>query len=96
MKHKAIITIITFAGMVVLASCNDGDKIITIDQLPEAAKTYVEQNYSDQKVLFVKKDAELFNTKYKVQLEGGMELEFNKNGEVIDIDIDANGKLVAD
>lgn len=88
MKLKASVTIFTFASLMLFAACQDGDKIITVDQLPAAAKTYIEQNHANEQILYVKKDAELFNTKYKVQLSGGMELEFNKKGEIQDIDMD--------
>lgn len=88
MKIKTSITIITFASLILFAACQEGDKIITADQLPAAAKTYIEQNYPNEHILYVKKDAELFKTDYKVQMSGGLELEFNKNGEIKDIEID--------
>ena len=88
MKHLATLTLTALVGLAALTACGDRDTIITTDQLPAAAKNYIEQNYSDHSILYVKKDAELFKTTYKVHLDGGMELEFTKDGQLKDIDVD--------
>ena len=36
----------------------------------------------------VKKDSEFFSTKYEVRLDDGTEIEFNKDGEPVDIDME--------
>ncbi len=88
MKHFAILCVATLLSLATLTSCGDRDTIITVDQLPVAAQTYLKQNYADRSILFAKKDAELFNTTYKVHLDGGLELEFNKDGQLKDMEID--------
>ena len=75
------------AMMLLTVSCDD-EKVITPDQLPAAAQSYLQTNQPDAKILFVKKDRELFSTKYKVQLDNRMEIEFDGDGLPIDMDMD--------
>lgn len=63
-------------------------KILTVDQLPEAAQTYIKENMPDAKVLYVKKENKNFKTYYEVKFDNLMELEFNSKGEIYDIDVD--------
>lgn len=69
------------------ASCEQ-KKIVSVEDLPESAQTYIQENYADAKVLFVKKEGNFFNAKYKVQFDNRIELEFKKDGSLIDIDIE--------
>lgn len=63
-------------------------KMLTVEQLPEAAQTYIKENVTDAKVLYVKKKREAFNTTYEVQFDNQLELEFNEKGELIDAELD--------
>lgn len=65
-------------------SCDD--KPIPAEQLPAAVQAYVEQNYPGNRILIAEKDYDLFKTTYKVKLDSGLELSFNKNGLLTDID----------
>lgn len=67
-----------------LASCDD--KVIPAEQLPVAAQTYIEQNFPGSSVMIVKKDNDVFSTTYEVQLDNGMELSFDGDGMLSDID----------
>ena len=86
MKHVKLLMCL-MAMMLLAISCDD-DKIIPAEQLPAAAKTYLQQNQPGANILFVKKDRELFSTKYKVQLDNRMEIEFDGDGMPIDMDMD--------
>ena len=71
------------------AGCEpDRKKILTVEQLPEAAQTYIKENMGDAKVLYVKKEKKNFKTHYEVKFDNQMELEFDSNGEIYDIDVD--------
>ena len=67
-----------------LTACDD--KVIPAEQLPVAAQTYIEQNFPGSTVLIVKKDKELLSTTYEVQLDNGMELSFDGDGILSDVD----------
>lgn len=65
-------------------SCDE--KPIAPEQLPDAVRTYVETNYPGSRILIAEKDCDLFKTTYNVKLDSGLELSFNKNGVLTDID----------
>ena len=63
-------------------------KILTVEELPEAAQTYIKEKMGDAKVLYVKKERKNFKTYYEVKFDNLMELEFDSKGEIYDIDVD--------
>ena len=85
---KKTITTLLFVGVALISLCAcGGDKVITEDQLPEPAKTYIQQKYPTSKILIVKKDAEMLEgTEYEVTLDNGFELKFNDAGNLVDVD----------
>ena len=86
MRIKSIFLIVVAFVMMAMVSCDD--KVITIDQLPAPAQSYLTENYPDQKVLIIKKDIEDFSTRYEVTLESGMKVEFDGDGSLRDVDMD--------
>lgn len=85
MKH---LKCLLMAGLclTMLTACLDSEKTITADDLPAAAKTYVQQNYPDNKILLVKKEVDDLVTTYEVTLSDGMKLEFDSEGNLHDVD----------
>lgn len=79
--------IVCLVGVISLAAC-DSDRIITAEQLPASAKTFIQKSYPGVSVAFAKQDKDLFRTKYDVCLDNGMEIEFDGNGFPRDIDMD--------
>ena len=63
-------------------------KVLTVEQLPEAAQMYIEENMPDAKVIYVKKEQKNFQTRYEVKFDNQIEYEFDSDGEIIDIDVD--------
>ena len=86
MRIKSIFLIVVAFVMMAMVSCDD--KVVTIDQLPAPAQSYLTENYPDQKVLIIKKDIEDFSTRYEVTLESGMKVEFDGDGSLRDVDMD--------
>lgn len=85
---KTIKLIVTcLVCMIAFASC-DQEKIITAEQLPATAQSYVQKNYPGIGITYAKQDKELFSTKYNVRLNNGLELEFDGDGLLVDIDTD--------
>lgn len=66
----------------------DRKKVLTVEQLPEAAQAYIKENMPDAKVLYVKKEQKNFKTQYEVRFDNRIEYEFDSDGEIIDIDAD--------
>ena len=64
----------------------DNDRIITFEQLPTAARSFIKEHFPQEKIAFVKEDKEWFDTSYEVTFVNGDDLEFRKNGEWKEID----------
>ena len=86
MRIKSIFLIVVAFVMMAMVSCDD--KVVTIDQLPAPAQSYLTENYPDQKVLIIKKDIEGLSTRFEVTLESGMKVEFDGDGSLQDVDMD--------
>lgn len=74
---------------VLLMNCRamaDNDKIITQEQLPEGAKTFLKSHFANLAVSFVKQDTELLSKSYEVLLENGTRLEFDSKGQWQEVD----------
>ena len=86
MKSIKVLMTAALIGMMVTA-CDD-DKVITAEQLPAPAKAYIEKTYPNASIVFAKEDKEVFSTKYKVQLDNRVVIEFDSEGAVTDIDME--------
>lgn len=65
---------------------NTQDVVIPEAELPSAIKKYIKKHFSDYKVIKVEKDKSLTGHTYEVKLDKGVELDFNENNEITDID----------
>lgn len=77
MKKIMTLAIATIA-ISVMASCKE--KPVTFDQLPSAAKTYINTNFEGDKVVFASIDDDLIRPDYDVRLASGTELQFSNSG----------------
>lgn len=74
-------SMVALVFVVALTSCFAKDKMITPEQLPAAARTFITTNFPDNPVLFAQKDSEFMKTRYEVRLKDGTEIDFDKKGE---------------
>lgn len=85
MKHLKLFLV---AAVCLLASVScENERVVTVNELPAAAMTYIQKNYPAAKFIYVKKETELFSTIYEVALDNGMKIEFNGDGAPVDIDM---------
>ncbi len=86
MTKKVLLSICTVAAIAVLGltSC---DKNIAPAQFPANIQTYVQQKYPGAQILIAKEDNELFSKKYEITLNNGIELKFDSDGNLIDLDM---------
>ena len=73
------------------AACSGGDKVITVNELPAAAQTFIGKYFNGKEVMLVKKDKEGVKTYYDVLMADGTKLEFDKKGEWRDIETKSEG-----
>lgn len=84
--------IFALLAVVGLASC-DKEKIVAETDLPNAAKTYITTHFASAEIIQVVKDIDGLRKSYDVYLNNGIELEFNKSGEIRSVESNRNDKL---
>ena len=73
-------------GAAITIDILDEDRIIPVEGLPVAVKTYVQNNYPNSNIAYAKKKNEIIQTTYKAGMSDGFELEFDGNGMLTDFD----------
>ena len=76
--------------LMVSTACFAGDRIISPNQLPKAAKLYIQKNYKGQDIVYAEVDYDYGHKKYEVKLMNGVELKFDARGNCYEIDHDGD------
>lgn len=63
-------------------SAGAGNRPFSFEQLPDAAKTFVDSNYKGVGVVYVTKEDDWFRPDYDVMLSNGILLEFSHSGSL--------------
>lgn len=95
---KRILRILMIA-ICCMISCNmvanaDNDKPISVNALPAKAQTLLNQHFNGQKVMLATIETGVINKSYDVVLQNGTKLEFDKKGNLTEIDC-KQGKVPA-
>ena len=95
---KRILRILMIA-ICCMVSCNmvanaDNDKPISVNALPAKAQTLLSQHFNGQKVMLATIEKGDINKSYDVVLQNGTKLEFDKKGNLTEIDC-KQGKVPA-
>ena len=70
------------------------DRPVTVDQLPQAARTFLNVNFPDDTISFATKDDDLIRPDYQVVLASGVMVKFNNAGDLEEIE--SRGKEIPD
>ena len=87
-KIKYFLLMAMVMTMSLTMSADDDDRVITYDQLPQAAQTFLKQHFAKKVPLVVTADWDDFTICY----ESGEKIEFDKSGNWKDIEC-YNGKV---
>lgn len=79
-------SLIVAALLVVVPAAADHYRPIHERELPRAARELLAQHFADLPVAYIAVDRDLFDREYKVVLDNGTSLEFDKNGRWKEID----------
>jgi len=60
-------------------TCMADDKVIPVEQLPAAAKSFIAKHFPKEKIAYAEKDGS-FRATYEAKLSDGTEVEFDKKG----------------
>ena len=77
---KRIIALILSLSVFALSAKAD-DKPIDYEQLPAAARVFIQSDFPSLSISFITRDADLLDTTYDVHFTNGLKLEFNSKGE---------------
>ena len=81
MKQIRILVAALALTAVTLISC---DRPISVEELPEAARTYIKTRYPNCKIQVAVRNDDMFTASYDVKLDNGIELNFDRDGAKID------------
>ena len=87
-SNKIIASLVGIAivAMAVAVEVLDKDYVIPTDNLPLAAKNYVQDNFPGGTIAYAKKKNDILTTSYEVKLNNGLELEFDSSGSLTDLE----------
>ena len=77
---NVILTLVALVAFLAPAKA-DNDRPISPDQLPAAAKTFIQQNFPDLTIAYAEIDQEYAKTTYEVRLSDGTKVEFKGDGQ---------------
>lgn len=75
--------VFTFALLLLMLGCNMAcaeDKAISADALPTQAKQFLASTFPQQGVVVATVDRDIFDDEYKVMLDDGTHIEFDRSG----------------
>ena len=81
-KIKFLLMMAMVMTMSLTMSADDDDRVITFDQLPQAAQTFLKANFANKVPLVVTADWD----DYTIRYESGEKIEFNRSGDWKDIE----------
>lgn len=81
-KIKFFLLMAMVMTMSLTMSADDDDRVITYEQLPQAAQTFLKANFATKVPLLLTADWD----DYTIRYESGEKIEFNKSGEWKDIE----------
>lgn len=88
MKKLIMVIMAAFAFF----SCESSNpKLVEFSQLPSKAQTTIKSHFSDKVISTIFYDNELFDKDYEVRFEDGSKIDFDKNGDWINIEMKNNG-----
>ncbi|RYY58313.1 MAG: hypothetical protein EOO05_16815 [Chitinophagaceae bacterium] len=82
---KKFILAMSVPAMFLLVSC-DKEQVIQNDDLPAKATSFINTHYSDQAIRQVVKERDDLKTAYHVYLDNNTQLDFNREGEIKEIE----------
>jgi hypothetical protein len=79
---------IFFAFILFLVTACNKETVLPSSELPDAISSWIQTHFPDNAILQIIKDVDGFTRTYDISLEGNIQLEFNRKGNIIDIDSD--------
>ena len=88
-KLNLYLAAVVFMVMQSLTTLAD-DRIIPVEQLPVAAKSFIEKNFSNTDIAYATKDVDFVGATFEATLNDGTEIDFDNTGNWIKVDCEYN------
>lgn len=89
MKNSAIKYLTIIFLLVGVGACAQ-ESVISKDELPQVAQTFISDNFANSSIDYIKKDKEILSTDYQVRFTDGVKIEFDSKGNWVEIDGNKN------
>ena len=83
---KKIFLAIACVFALVTTACADNCKLISRDQLPEKAQTFLSTYFPDSKISLIRKETDVLELSYDVIFTNGSKVEFDRKGNWTEVD----------
>ena len=90
MKKSVLFLAVLVCMMMQSVSSFANDMIIPVEQLPAAAKSFIQRTFPGQEISYAKVDPDFASKTYEVCLNNGIEVEFDKCGSWDKVDCNYN------
>lgn len=87
---ETLLRLSTLLFILISVSAFGQERKITLNELPATAQSFISKNFPNQAPSYVEEDKGIMDTDYKVLLTGGIEIEFDGNGDWEEIDGNKN------
>ncbi len=68
------------------SACAKTEQLISFEQIPVNAQVVVNQAFANDEISYVSMEKEGFQTEYNIHFASGAKIEFDKNGELKNVD----------
>ncbi len=85
MKKIIIIALAVFSFGILTANA-DNDRLTVKENLPKKAQLFIDNNFKNSKITYVKDERDYLERSYEVLFADGTKVEFNRNGEWKEVD----------
>ena len=86
-SSKGFLGLLIATSLILFSAC-DKETVIPTSDLPNNISTWINTHFPNNAILQIIKDVDGLKRTYDITLEGNIQLEFNRSGEIIDIDSD--------
>lgn len=84
---KVILSLVAILLLFGSMSCAQVTMLSDVSELPRTAQNFLSQNFADEKISYIKKDSDVLEKKrYEVKFTSGFEVDFDKNGQWLEVD----------
>ena len=85
MKKIIIIALAVFSLGILTANA-DNDRLTVKESLPKKAQLFIDSNFKNSKITYVKDERDFLERSYEVLFADGTKVEFDRNGEWKEVD----------